>query len=233
MIVGDVDTAATLAAVKAAFGDWAKPSTPAPSSTIAFVGLPATTPKTQVLSIPGTSQTSILWGYPGQLTRSAPDYYSAEVMNYILGGGVFASRLGKVIRDEDGLAYSVDSGFDAQHGDGPFSVFLGTNPANVNRAVGLLTALVTQLRDGGATPDELREAKEYLTGSYPLALETNGGIAGQLLEAEDYGLGLDYPQKYAALIDAVTLPQVDAAAKKYLHPDKAVLILSGAVPGAS
>ncbi len=232
VVVGDVKTADALAAIQSAFGGWAKPSTPAPSSAIAAVPLPPTPVPTKVIAIPGTSQTSILWGYPGLLTRASPDYYSASVMNYILGGGVFASRLGKTIRDENGLAYSVYSGFDAQHSDGPFQVFLGTNPANVGRAVGLLRAIVAQVRDGGVTPDEVREAKEYITGSYPLALETNGGIAGQLLEAETYNLGLDYPQRFSGLINAVTVPQVNAAAKKYLHPEAATLILSGAAPGS-
>ena len=80
------------------------------------------------------------------------------------------------------------------------------------------------------TPDEVRLAKLYITGSYPLRLETNAGVAGVLTLAEDYGLGLDFPQRRNALYNAVTVEQVNAAAKKYLHPSTGVLVIAGATP---
>ena len=155
----------------------------------------------------------------------------AYIMNYILGGDTFGSRLGKFIRDQSGLAYSVYSDFDATHGAGPFQVFIGTNPNNAGRAVAQLRAVAAQMRKNGVTPDEVQQAKAYLTGAYPLRLETNGGVAGQLLVAEDFGLGLDYIQKRAGLYNAVTVAQVNAAVQKYLQPDKATLIIAGAAPG--
>ena len=151
-------------------------------------------------------------------------------MNYILGGDTFGSRLGHTIRDVNGLAYSVDSDFDTTHGAGPFQVFLGTNPDNAARALSLLKSITVQFKSGGVTADEVLNAKKYLTGSYPIRLETNSGIGQQLLVAVDYGLGLDYIQKRASLYDSVTVAQVNAAAKKYIHPDKAVLVISGAAP---
>jgi len=231
VVVGDVNADDAIAQIKAAFGGWARPSMPAPVVSIPSVPLPATAPAPQLIAIPDTSQTSVLWGYPGQLTRTAPDFYAAYTMNYILGGGAFGSRLGKAIRDQEGLTYTVYSSFAAQHGAGAFSVFLGTNPNNANRAIYELNRIVTTLRQNGITPEELTEAKAYLTGSYPLRLETNAGVAGQLLTAEDYGLGLDYIQKRSDFFRAVTLDQVNAAVKKYLHPDKATLIIAGAAPG--
>lgn len=230
VVVGDVKAADVQSAVQTAFGDWARPSSPAPALTIPDVPLPARAPATQVISLPGTSQTSILWGYPGQLKRTDPDFYAAYIMNYILGGDTFGSRLGKFIRDQSGLAYSVFSDLDATHGAGPFQIFLGTNPNNAGRAVAQLKAVAAQMRQTGVTPEEVQQAKAYLTGSYPLRLETNGGVAGQLLAAEDFGLGLDYIQKRAALYNAVTVAQVNAAVQKYLQPDKATLIIAGATP---
>lgn len=231
VIVGDIKTDDALRAVEAAFGDWAKPATPAPTLSIPDVPLPAQAPAAQVISLPGTSQTSILWGYPGQLKRTDKDFYAAMVMNYILGGDTFGSRLGKYIRDQSGLAYTVYSDVEAMHGAGPFEVFLGTNPNNAQRAIGQLRAVVAQMRKTGVTPEEVRQSKAYLTGSYPLRLETNAGVAGQLLVAEDFGLGLDYIQKRAALYNAVTVGQVNAAVQKYLRPDKAALVIGGATPG--
>jgi zinc protease len=232
VIVGDVDTAQTIQEVESAFGSWTAPAAPAPKLSIPDVPLPASQPAPQVIDIPDTLQTSVVWGYPETLKRSDPDFYAAYVMSYIIGGDTFGSRLGKIIRDEEGLAYTVYAGLDASHGGGPFEAFVGTNPQNAARAAGEIKRITTDMLKNGVTDDEVRQAKLFLTGSYPLRLETNGGVAGQLLVAEDYGLGLDYIQKRASLYNAVTTAQVNAAARKYLHPDRAVLIYSGARPGS-
>ena len=230
VIVGDVNTTDTLKQIQSAFGDWEKPATPAPAVTIADVPAPAKAPAPQEIVLPDAPQTSLLFGYNGGLKRTDPDFYAAQIMNYILGGDTFGSRLGKTIRDQNGLAYSVYSSIDAQHGSGPYQIFVGANPKNANKALGLLRQILSQVRQYGLTPDEVTQAKQYLTGEYPLRLETNGGVASQLLVAEDYGLGLDYIQKRADYYNAVTPAQVNAAVQKYLRPDQGVLIIAGAAP---
>jgi zinc protease len=229
-IVGDITTKDAVAKVESLLGGWAKPATPAPAFNIPDVPIPAKAPAPKLIALPDATQTSILWGFPGQLKRTSKDFYPAYIMNYILGGDPFASRLGKTIRDRDGLAYTVYSYFDAGHGAGPFEVFVGANPNNAGKAIGEIRAISQQLRTSGITDTELTAAKEYLTGSYPLRLETNAGIAGQLLVSEEFNLGLDYIQKRASIINAVTIPQVNAAAKKYLHPTQATLVIAGATP---
>ncbi|HEX5322371.1 MAG TPA: insulinase family protein, partial [Capsulimonadaceae bacterium] len=230
VIVGDVTAASAIAAVKSAFGDWAKPSTPAPKLNIPDVPVPATAPAAQMVSIPDESQTSILWGFQGGLKRSDKDFYATTIMNFILGGSPLSARLGLTLRDRDGLCYTTYSTFEPSHGAGPFMVFIGTNPANAQRAIAEMREIVQQMHDHGATAQDVQDAKSYLTGAYPITLETSEGVAGQLLVAEDYGLGLDYIEKRADYYRRVTLQQVNAAAKNHLHPDKAVLIISGAAP---
>ncbi len=230
VVVGDVNTPDVIRQVTAAFGGWPKPSTPAPKLVIPDVPLPAKAPAPIVIPLADAPQTSILFGYSGGLTQTSPDYYAAQILNYTLGGDTFGSRLGKTIRDENGLAYSVDSSFSAQHGAGPFQVFIGANPKNAARAITFMRQIITQEQQYGVTPDEVRQAKLYITGSYPLRLETNAGVAGVLNLAEDYGLGLDFPQRRNALYNAVTVDQVNAAAKKYLHPGTGVLVIAGATP---
>ena len=230
VVVGDVSTPVVLRQIQDAFGDWQKPSTPAPAITIPDVPAPAKAPAPIVIALPDAPQTSLLFGYNGGLTQTSPDYYAAQIMNFIIGGDTFGSRLGKTIRDQNGLAYSVSSGFEARHGSGPFQIFVGTNPKNATRALSLLRQTLDGVRRYGVTPDEIRQAKEYITGSYPLRLETNGGVAGVLSLAEEYGLGLDFPYRRNALYNAVTPAQVDAAIKKYLRPDEGVLVIAGAVP---
>jgi zinc protease len=230
VIVGDVNTAEVVQKVQTAFGDWPKPATPAPTVSIPDVPAPAKAPAPIVLPLADAPQTSILFGYNSGLTQTSPDYYAAQIMSYILGGDTFGSRLGKSIRDQNGLAYSVDSFIQAQHGSGPFEVFLGANPKNATKAITLMRQIMAQMRRYGVTPEEIHLAKQYITGAYPLRLETNAGVAGVLLRSEDYGLGLDFPQRRNALYNAVTPAQVNAAIKKYLRPDQGVLVIAGAVP---
>ena len=230
VVVGDVRTADVVRQVTDAFGGWAKPTTPVPSVEIADVGTPAKAPAPIVIPQADSPQTSILFGYNGGLTQTSPDYYAAQIMNYTLGGDTFGSRVGKTIRDQNGLAYSVSSSFAASHGSGPFEVFIGANPKNATRAITLMRQIITQEQKYGVTPDEVRQAKLYITGSYPLRLETNAGVAGVLALAEDYGLGLDFPERRNAIYNAVTVDQVNAAAKKYLRPGIGVLVIAGATP---
>jgi len=230
VVVGDVSTADVERQVTNALGGWTKPTTPVPPLEIADVGTPTKAPAPIVIPLADAPQTSILFGYNGGLTQTSPNYYAAQILNYTLGGDTFGSRLGKSIRDENGLAYSVDSSFSASHGSGPFQVFIGANPKNAARAITLMRQIITQEQKYGVTPDEVRQAKLYITGSYPLRLETNAGVAGVLTLAEDYGLGLDFPQRRNAIYNAVTVDQVNAAAKKYLRPSAGVLVIAGATP---
>lgn len=227
-VVGDVDTADVVKTVKDAFGDWSKPSSQPPTLSIADPPAQDNPQAPQAIVLPGAPQTTVLWGYSGRLHRSDKDFYAAQVLNYILGGSVFDSRLGRTIRDRNGLAYSVSGAVEASHNAGPVRVFLGTNPANAARALALLREVIDDLATHGVTQQEVDQAKRYLTGSFPLRLETNGQVAAQLLSAEDYGLGMDFLEKRNALIQAVTLADVDAAARKHLDVRKATYLVVGA-----
>ena len=154
-------------------------------------------------------------------------------MNLVLGGGgALNSRLGTVIRDELGLAYTVESFFDAGWYPGPFAVALGTNPANAKQAIEALVREVRRLRERGITRRERDEAIAYLTGRFPLRLETNSGMADVLWVMEFYRLGSDYLDRYADYYRAVTLAQANDAALKYLQPDRATLVVAGPDPEA-
>ncbi|MDR3707903.1 MAG: pitrilysin family protein [Capsulimonadaceae bacterium] len=230
VVVGDVTPDGALSLIKQSFGDWAKPAAAAPAVVIPAVQLPASAPAPRYVTIPDTAQTSILLGTVGQLTRNDPDFYAATVMNYILGGSVFGSRLGDLIRDQNGLAYSVYSSIQASHGAGPVEIFIGTNPHNAYRAVSLARQAIAQFKEHGATQQEVNEAIDYLTGTFPLTLETNDGLAGVILAEEDYGFGLDYVNRRASLYRAVTVAKVNELAKKLIHPERAALIYAGAPP---
>ena len=165
------------------------------------------------------TQANIMIGHSG-IARSHPDYYAVLVMNHILGGGGFGSRLMDRIREEQGYAYSVGSYFSARKHPGPFTVALQTKNESARQAIAETLTVIRRFRQEGATEEEVEAAKAYLVNSFPLRLISNADVAGMLPALEFYGLGLDYPDRYPDIIGSVTLAQVRAAAKQHLHPDQ-------------
>jgi zinc protease len=133
----------------------------------------------------------------------------------------------EVVRERQGMAYYVFSGFDANVGEGPLVVRAGVNPQNVDRAVESIDEELRGLATEGATEKEVAESKQYLVGSMPRTLETNAGIAAFLQNAEFFGLGLDYDVRLPQLLQSVTLEQVNEQARRFLVPDRAALVVAG------
>jgi len=173
-----------------------------------------------------SSQANILWGHLG-VNRGNPDYYTLLVMNYILGGGGFVSRLMDQIRDNLGLTYGIYSHFEAREFPGAFQIVLETKNQNTNQAVAEIRKEIKKFLEKGVTATELAEAKAYLTGSFPLRMDTNAKMVKLLSAIEFYGLGLDYPEKYPQLINQVTEEEILRAARQYLQPEKFLLVVVG------
>jgi len=173
-----------------------------------------------------SSQANILWGHLG-VNRGNPDYYTLLVMNYILGGGGFVSRLMDQIRDNLGLTYGIYSHFEAREFPGAFQIVLETKNQNTNQAVAEIRKEIKKFLEKGVTATELAEAKAYLTGSFPLRMDTNAKMVKLLSAIEFYGLGLDYPEKYPQLINQVTGEEILRVARKYLQPEKFLLVVVG------
>ncbi|MDQ7838086.1 MAG: pitrilysin family protein [Thermodesulfobacteriota bacterium] len=172
------------------------------------------------------TQANIVLGHRG-IPRSHPDYYAVFVMNYILGGGGFRSRLMDNIREEKGLAYSIYSAFVSGRHAGYFQAVVETRNATAGVAIDEILKEMEQIRVNGVSDEELNEARLYLTGSFPLKMDTNAKIAGLLTDMEFYNLGLDYPARYPAIINAVSKDQVADAARKYLYPENYTLVIVG------
>ena len=155
----------------------------------------------------------------GGIARSNPDYYKLQVMNYILGGGGFASRLMKVVRSKGGLAYTVTSGFEARKYPGAFLVVLQTKNQSANEALKLILGQLRDIRNAPVADEELKSARQYLIGSFPLKIDRQSEITGFMLQVELNGLGLDYAERYPKLIGAVTAADVLEVAREFIHPD--------------
>jgi zinc protease len=172
------------------------------------------------------AQANIIIGGIG-VERANPDFYALTVMNYILGGGGFGSRLMDEIRIKRGLAYSVSSFFDAKKYQGSFRVVLQTKNLSAKEAISLAQKQTEMIRQEPVSKEALRRAQNYLVGSFPLRFDTQGKLAGFLTQIEYYGLGLDYAEKYPALIKSVSREDVLRVARKYLQPDQAIRVVVG------
>ena len=223
-VVGAVPVAEATEKAEAALSRWQAPQAVPIRDIPPNVDLHEQRRQTVVLA--GKSQADFVMGWPG-LRRANPDFYHAYLANTILGTFGMMGRLGDEIRDEQGLAYYVYSHLDAGLGAGPWVAVAGVNPAHVERTIDGILHEVRRLRDEPVTAEELVDSQSYLTGSLPLRLETNEGIAGSLLEIERYALGLDHLQRYADLIWAVSVPDVQAVARRYLDPELYCLAVAG------
>ncbi len=156
----------------------------------------------------------------GQVTiaRDHPDYFPLLAGNYILGGGGFASRLMQKVRDKEGLAYSVYSAFSAGVNTGTFEIALQTEQSQAQKALLLVQQIVKDCVANGVTQTELSQAKAFLSGSFPLNLDSNQKVFRQVVHIAQQNLPLDTLNTWQEKINAVTLEEVREALKKHIQP---------------
>jgi zinc protease len=220
-VVGDVSAADIEARMQAALRDWARGTVPP------FEYGPTTPMRGDaVLVDKPISQANIIVGQRG-VARDNPDYYALNVMNFILGGGGFTSRLLDNIRTKGGLAYSVGSGFSVNKFPGSFQVVMQTKNESANDALQRACGELERIRREPVSDDELSGAKLYLTGSFPMRFDTNTKIGGFLSQVEFYSLGNDYADTYAQRINAITKEDILRVAQQYLQPDQLDLVVVG------
>ena len=225
-VVGDIDAATLAPLLDKLFGGLPKSA--------AMTALP---PAPQVKTGPmlkiiarDMPQSLIIFGHEGPL-RSDPDFIPAYIMAEILGGDGFDTRLTTEIREKRGLTYGVGFDLSPLLRAGLYLGSLQTKNANAGEAMALVREVLAKMAADGPTAQELAEAKTYLTGSYALRFSSNAAIAGQLLGLQQQGLGADYVARRNGFIDAVTLDQVKAQAKRLLHPDRLTVTVVGKPEG--
>lgn len=173
-----------------------------------------------------STQTHILMGQPG-IARGDVDYFTLYVGNYILGGSGLVSRLSEEVREKRGLAYSTYSYFSPQRVAGPFLASLETRNEKVAQALKILESTIRNFIETGPSEEELKKAKQGITGSFPLRIKNNSAIIGYLAVIGFYHLPLDYLNQFNNKIEAVTLEMIKDAFKRRLHPDQFVTISVG------
>ena len=177
-------------------------------------------------------QSAIRFAQPG-VRREDPDFYTAYVLNYIIGGGSFVSRLYEEVREKRGLVYSIYSFLMPLDASAMMRGSAATANARVGETVQTVKDVWKKFADEGPTADELKDAKTYLTGNYPLRFTSSSAIADMLVGMQEENLGIDYIDKRNSYIEAVTLDDAVRVAKKLYQPEKLTFIIAGKPEGVT
>jgi zinc protease len=221
IVSGQVSSADLRPIVEKAFGEWQR-GTPAQAS----LGSPATSAaKLVIVDKPGAPQTQIRVAAIG-VPRATPDYEAIRVMNEALGG-LFSSRINMNLREQHGYTYGANSQFVFRRAAGPFLISSGVRTDVTAPAVSEIFKEVRLMRDTAMPPEELTLAKDSLVRGLPAQFETSSSVTASTANIYVYDLGLDYYTKLPARLSAVDAAQVQAAAGKYLVPDRLIVIAVG------
>jgi zinc protease len=175
-------------------------------------------------------QSVVMFGEIG-VKRDDPDFYAATIVNYIMGGGGFNSRLTTEVREKRGLAYSVYSYLAPYDRTGLLMGGTATENARVGQSIEVIMREWKRMHDEGPTEEELRDAKTYLTGSFPLQLDSTGRIARLMVSIQYDNLGIDYIDKRAALIGGVTLADAQRVSRRLFAADQLLTVVVGEPAG--
>ena len=221
-VAGDVQQNSILQQVENLFGGWqpgnvARDDFPAPPL--------RTSRAAYIVDRPGSAQANIVIANAG-ITRTSDDYFPLLLMHTVLGANA-SSRLFMNLREEKGYTYGAYSSLDARRTAGTFRSTAEVRTPVTGDSLKEFFYELNRIRNEPVSEKEIADAKSYLTGVFPLRLETQEGLVDQLLQIKMFGLPQDYLETYRREIQAVTIEQVQEVAKKYVKPDEAAIIIVG------
>ncbi len=224
-VVGDITADELAALLDSTFGALPPQGVPLADSLAPVAGAGET-----VVVVKDIPQSVVALGHRG-IARDDPDYYIAYVVNQILGGSGFNSRLYEEVREKRGLAYSVYAYLSPLDRAALIGGGTATQNARVGESLDLIRQEWRRMAATGPTTEELALAKTFLTGSFPLRLSSSGAIAGMLVGMQMENLGIDYIDRRNDYITAVTLEDAKRVAQRIYHPDELTVVVVGQPEG--
>ena len=222
MVVGDVDRDAMIARIEKLFGDWKPGSLPE----LKLPALPRRHARSvYVVDRPGSAQSNIVIANEG-ITRTSPDYFPMLLMHTILGANA-SSRLFMNLREEKGYTYGAYSNLDARRLAGTFRATAEVRTPVTGASLHEFFYELGRIRDDVVSDEELKNAKSYLAGVFPIRIETQDGLIDQLVSIRMYDLPNDYLETYREQINAVTADDIQRVAKSHVTPDAAAIVIVG------
>jgi zinc protease len=222
ILVGDLKTEPTLKKIEELFGKWE----PRSISGEKFPDPPQRQQRSAyIIDRPGSAQSNIVIANLG-ITRTSPDYFPMLLMHTVLGANA-SSRLFMNLREEKGYTYGAYSNLDARRSAGTFRATAEVRTPVTGDSLKEFFYELTRIRNERVSDSEMKDAKSYLTGVFPIRLETQEGLIDQFVQIKMFGLPDDYLLTYRDRVQAVTLGQVQEVAERYIRPDKAAIVIVG------
>jgi zinc protease len=222
MVVGEFEHDAIIAEIEQLFSDWK----PAENSKLSVAALPDLKTRTAyVIDRPGSAQSNIVIANHG-ITRTSPDYFPLLLMHTILGANA-SSRLFMNLREEKGYTYGAYSNLDARRLAGTFRATAEVRTAVTGASLHEFFYELNRIRDEAVSTAEITNAKAYLTGVFPIRIETQDGLIDQLVSIKMFDLPDDFLKTYRDDVNAVTTEDIQRVAQAYVQPDHAALVIVG------
>jgi zinc protease len=229
VVVGDVSADRILDGLEKRLSSWAR----GPEAGFPALAVPEPSPGRDTILMPDKASADVVMLEPSTLRRNDPAYLACTLANSALGQSSLTSRLGVRVRDIEGLTYGIHSSFHATHVAGPFVVSVTVKPESRDAAVASTLDEIARFLKTGLTRKELKEEKSSRIGKFQVDLASNSGIAQALDAAVYHGLGLDYLDRFPALVASVTKEQADTEFRKRVHPDRFTIISAGSFAGST
>ncbi|GAA0529088.1 zinc protease [Rhizomicrobium palustre] len=222
-VAGDITAAALTPLLKSAFGTLptTTPALPPAPVRVGSQGL-----HMLAMDVP---QPAVFFGAPG-LLRSDRDYMAGMIANYILGGAGSGSRLTREIREKRGLTYDISTDLLPYRRAGVMIGTVATRRDSVRETITVLKDVLRNFVNDGPSDAEIADAKQYLNGSFPLSFTSNADIAAQLNTFQQLGLPIDYLDRRAGMINAVSREDVRRVARRLFDPAKMTIVVAGSLP---
>jgi zinc protease len=227
VVIGDITPEEARAAIEKHFGSW---KTTGPTPNVVLPAVPGNKPSAINVPDPSQVQDSVDLSLQLEMNRFSPDYYPLQVGNHVLGGGFYATRLYRDLRQNAGLVYNIDDSLSASRTRSDYSITYGCDPENVSKARGLVEQELLAMRTTEVTPAELQQAKALLLRQMPLAESSEDAVAGGYIARSRIGLPLDEPRQAAQSYFNMTATDVKNAFAKHIDPSRFVQVVRGPAP---
>ncbi|MBV9085334.1 MAG: insulinase family protein, partial [Acidobacteriaceae bacterium] len=227
VVIGDITPEEAGTILEKYFGDW-KASGPKPD--VVLPPVPANKPSAVNVPDPTQVQDTVELVEQLEMNRFSPDYYALQVGNHVLGGGFYATRLYRDVRQQAGYVYSIDDSLEAGETRAEYSVSYGCDPQNASKARTLIEGELRAMREYPVTPAELQQAKALLLRQIPLAESSEDAVASGIIRRARIGLPLNEPLNAAQHYFNMTADQVRTAFAKWIDPASFVQVVRGPTP---
>jgi zinc protease len=227
VVIGDITPEEARAAIEKCFGEWRATG---PKPNVVLPPVPANKASAVDVPDPNAVQDSVNLAQQLEMNRFSPDYYALQLGDHVLGGGFYATRLYRDLRQQAGYVYNVDDSLEAGETRSTYSITYGCDPQNVSKARVMVEGELRAMQKYNVSPTELQQAKALLLRQIPLAESSEDAVAGGFVSRARIGLPLDEPNRAALRYFGMTADEVRVAFAKYVGVDNFVQIVRGPAP---